>query len=131
LTEKNQSLKIWCYCPFKHDYGQDFVSRCPMLRSRAWFFRFSFFPGGLIFFRPFKGTSMICPPMLCPRIFHPCMIQPCTSLHPPYVSSLKDPGCSKRPFHERYDSVCFISNRKGLVFKLCSLFFSVEKTKNT
>jgi hypothetical protein len=48
------------------------------------------------------GTSMICPGTLGPRMFRPYTIRPRT-VHPhffnsPSVSSLKEPGCSKRPF---------------------------------
>jgi hypothetical protein len=59
--------------------------------------------------------------MIYLRTFRPFVIQPLT-VHPdfltsPYVSSLKEPGCSKHPFPDRYIPEHFIPNGK-VYFKL-------------
>ncbi len=65
---------------------------------------------------------MIRPRTLRPRTFCPCAKRP-RAVHPdfltfPYVSSLKEPGCSKRPFSDCNVPACFIHNGKGSVLKL-------------
>ncbi len=84
-----------------------------------------------------EGISMIRPRMLHPCMFRSSMFCPRTkrprTLYPdvfasPYISALKELGCSKHLFPVCYVPVPFIPQGKGCILKLV---FSEEKIRNT
>jgi hypothetical protein len=79
-------------------------------------------------------TRTICirvlhPHRFCPRMIGPHMLQT-NVFTSPYVSSLKELGCSKRPFPYLYVLVHFIPKEKGVISNFCSLnFFFIRKAQ--